>query len=217
MLTKPEYGPTLAQLSGNHWPRVRALLLAFSLLLVIAAGSWLLLRGNQSSIVVKGPVTFNVLVNERVQRLETRGKEMLRLIALPSELQQTMTVSPLSLPAYRAGSDPGSGLPVFAAREIRRMSAADPHFRLRSEGRARINSAGGYSIQYDTQRAGKLVYGVRFFLFPDDEPEVRTGIQIELLMLRENPRYTIANPDAVRRTGPLSLPLSSFYFGGEQG
>lgn len=216
-VVKPEYGPTLAELSGSRWPKVRIALVVLGVIVAV----WLavkLLEGTEerSVVVIKSPVAVNVLKNDQLERVAPVGDEELRLRSTVKGIEQTFAVTPLTLPPY-VGLDPGGVLPVFASRQIAAMQAADPTLRVRSEGRTRVNLHPGYAITYDIKRDGELYYGKRIFLYPD-EPSPKEGVQIDLLARKggEDSPYLMPGPNDVGNLGPTKLPLRSFNFGTER-
>jgi hypothetical protein len=123
---------------------------------------------------------------------------------------ETFTARPITLPAY--SGDPAGVQPAVASGLIDQMRAADPAFILRAEGRTRINSQPGYQIQFQTRVGGRLAYGRRALLFPD-EPGVRDGADVTVVSVRSE---TIPNVDAVGSNGPMKQPYRSFRFGTER-
>jgi hypothetical protein len=214
-LVKPEFGPTLAEIAGPRWPRLRVVLIVLGVAIAVWLGvKWFWPTGDPRTVeVVKAPVAVNVLKNAQLKKVAPQGDEELRLVSTQKGVDQTFTVTPLTLPAYPLG-DPGVALPVFASAQIAAMKKADPALRVRSEGRTRVNLYPGYAITYDTMRGDKRYYGKRIFLYPD-EPNPTEGVQIDMLAPRVG-EVPLAGPNDVGNLGPTKLPLRSFNFGTER-
>lgn len=225
---KPEFGPSLPQVAGRRWPRVRLVLIVLGALVAVWVGLRLLEDpdSGRTVVVVRAPVAFNVLRDDRLQPVAPQGRESLRLRTTPAVSRgtkgvQRFTVSPLTLPAY-PGDDPSAALTVYASRSISALRRQVPCFVLRGEGRTRVNLHPGYVITYEGKRtgacggprqAGNLFYGKRFFLYPD-VPRPTEAIQLDL-QAPYVPVY-VGFPEAVGANGPLKLPLRSFNFGTER-
>lgn len=214
---RPEYGPSLVTLAGPRWraltPNARRALVAAAVAVVLL-GALLVLRGggdDRTPVVVREPLAFNLLRPAGLQRVDPQPGEILRLVSDPGRKdQQTYVVRPLRLPPYRG--DVSAGFLVATARMAERMAAADPHFVLRGEGRARVNDLPGYQLVYVTKRDGVTAYGRRVLLVAD-EPGARDGADITLLADRS---AAVPNVDAVGNNGLLKTPLRSFRFGTER-
>jgi hypothetical protein len=213
---KPEFGPTLPELLGprlRSWPRWGRFAFWGAIVFVVLVVLWaLVLRGDgRTPVVVREPVAFNLLINDKLVRVQPRAGESLRLQTPASDPDpESVVVRPVVLPAYTG--DTSGVLPVYASALIERMRAADPNFILRSEGRARVNSQPGYQIQYQTSRGGRTVYGRRALLFVD-EPGTREGADISLESVRSP---SIPNVDQVGSNGPTKLPYRSLRLGTER-
>ncbi len=227
-LVQPEFGPSLPQVAGRRWPRVRLALIVLGVLVAV----WVLARvledpdSGRTVVVVREPVAFNLLRDNRLQQIAPQGREALRLRTTPSVSRgtkgvQRFTVTPLTLPAF-VGDDPNAALAVHASRSVAELRRALPCFVLRGEGRTRVNLYPGYVITYEARRtgpcggpreAGNLLYGKRFFLYRD-VPRPTEAVQLDL-QAPFVPVY-VGFPEAVGANGPLKLPLRSFNFGTER-
>jgi hypothetical protein len=214
---RPELRPTLPELLG---PRLRRLGRAGTAVLAVAALVTVIAliaigRGagdGTKVLVVRGPVTFNLKYDPaRLERVTPAAGVSLLLQTQASDPDpESFTVRPITLPPYTG--EPAGVEPVVASGLIRQLRRADPDFILRKEGRTRINRQPGYQIQFQTRVGGRIAYGRRTLLFPD-EPSVREGADITLLSVRSP---TIPNVDAVGSNGPLKQPYRSFRFGAER-
>ncbi len=214
---KPEFRPTLPDLLG---PRLRRLGRVGTIVLALAVLAAVILlvaaeRGGGSAtkvLVVRGPLTFNLTYDtSRLDRATPpAGASLLLRTRAADPDPESFTVRPITLPAYKG--DPAGVEPIVASELIAQMRKADPAFILRKEGRTRINQQPGYQIQFQTRVGGRVAYGRRTLLFPD-EPGVRDGADITALSVRSP---TIPNVDAVGSNGPLKQPYRSFRFGAER-
>ena len=146
-VVKPEFGPTLPELFGPRlraWPRWgrAAFWGALGVIVAVLLWGWLFRSDGRETIVVREPIAFNLLKNDKLVRVQPRAGESLRLQSPASDPDpDAVIVRPVVLPAY--SGDASGVLPVYASGLIERMAKADPHFALRSEGRARVNSQPG--------------------------------------------------------------------------
>jgi hypothetical protein len=213
---RPEFGPGLPDLLAPRlrWTvrRTRIVLIAVFAVLVLVQGLRILTSdasGLVNDVLVREPVAFTLGYRDGMERVAPQGDEVLRLQTRPGgSTQETFTVAPLQLPAYRG--DQAGVLPVLAAREVEVLRRSFPtDFRYRGDGRARINLQPGHQIGFQTRIDGRLVYGRRWLLLPD-EPQAREGAIITVLS-----RYSAATPsvDAIGVFGFAKGPLRSFRFG----
>ena len=216
-LVKPQYGPSLPVLMRS-WPRPwrLALIGAAALVVLVAAGlavNRVVSNDEATSVaVVEGPPSFNLIWRGGLERVDPNPGELLRLENPPgAPYLQRFVVRPLRLPPYRG--DVFGILPLHVGtitlREIRKDY---PGAIERSEGKARINELPGYQVVFQTTVGGRVAYGRRVLLLPD-EPGVREGAQIEMIVTRSP---AVPRADAVGANGPLKTPLRSFRFGTER-
>jgi hypothetical protein len=217
-VVRPEFGPTLPELLG---PRLRglgrrgriALGVAAGLLVLAVTGLLALRDGDgRTTVVVREPIAFNLLVPASLQRVAPAGDEVLRLQSpRGTEAPQRLTATPLRLAPYRG--DAGATLAILTVRLIDEMRAELPGFVHRGDGRARVNQAPGYQIAYQARIGGRTTYGRRVLVLPeaeDGQPLPREGLDLDLRAARS---LAVPNVDAVGRNGALKLPLASFRFG----
>jgi hypothetical protein len=210
---RPEFGPTLPQLLG---PRLRALPRAAQALLalaaaVVAVGALVLAIGSQAAshaVVVRGPLTFNLVYPDGLARVTPHPGEVLRLASpAGAAFPLSYTVSRVRVPPYR--KDINGVLPLFATSLIATDQRRDPGFILRDEGRVRINDLPGYAYVFQSRAGGRTVYGRRLLLFAD-KPGIRDGADL-LLFATRSPAVPAA--DSVGGSGPLKVALRSFRLG----
>jgi hypothetical protein len=204
----PEHRPTLREELAPAPVFVRWAVLGA--LAVIAAAVALALLGDGSSadgrvITHRGPVTFNLRVPPGMQQRSPAAGE---LVHLERKGQDSMVVSPLTLPAYKG--DVGGILPIVAARELDALKQRYPDLEPVEEGKARINKAAGYSLSFRVSRSPRE-YG-RLVLLPEPVPGARQGVK---LLLVANPAGGAGKATDVGTRGQLKTPYRSFRFGTE--
>ena len=114
-------------------------------------------------------------------------------------LRLLVAVRRAQLPAYE-GSVAGL-LPILADRQAKELARELPGFRLRTEGKARVNDAPGYQLRY---RADDVTNGIDILVVPEDGD--REGV---LLRFRQSnpPRALGAAAEGPREGGAQGLPL----------
>ncbi|MBA3328181.1 MAG: hypothetical protein H0T43_07760 [Solirubrobacterales bacterium] len=206
---KPEYGPTLSQVLAPLPRRVRvalgaaaAVVLAAALIVALRAGE------EETAVIVREPVTFNLIYGPGIER----GSEPGALLALGRRrgdlFLDSFVVRELVLPLYR-GAASGT-LPVYAFGYIGELRRRYAGFELVEEGRTRINNAIGYQVVFRARLGERTLYG-RHLLLVAQEPEgLRRGVVIELA---STPATGTPNAGATGNAGPLKTALRSFRFG----
>jgi hypothetical protein len=215
-VVREEFGPTLPELVGErlHVP-VRTLWRALAALGVVVALVlvWLaFVRGTpgQAGVVVRQPVTFNLIYTDALQRVAPRSGEVLRLRSRAGPAQ-SMAVRPLRLAPYKG--DVSAALTLLSARLIRQMTATYPGFLWRGDGRVNINQQPGYQIVFQARVGGHTTYGKRVLLVAAPDPPPRSGLDITLLAERST---AVPKADAVAANGALKTPLRSVRFGADR-
>ena len=210
---KAEYGPTLLQLlAARHVVvRVAAAVLAVSIL-VVAVVITLASRPDETRVLIRQPVTFNLVHGPQWTSVERAGT----LVALRHDSPNGLfldgyAIRELSLPPYR-GAVSGT-LPVYADGYRRALARRYPDFEVVGEGRARINNAIGYAITFRARTGTRRLYG-RHYLLVEEEPEGgRRGVILEI---ESTPAAGTPNADEIGNHGALKTPLRSFRFGEER-
>jgi hypothetical protein len=212
-VVREEFGPTLPELVGErlHVP-VRTVWrgLAAAGVVVALVLAWLLFvrdTPGQAGVVVREPVTFNLIYTDAMRRVAPRAGETLRLQSRAGA-PQSFAVRPLRLAPYKG--DVSATLTLLSARLIREMSATYPGFLWRGDGRVNINKQPGYQIVFQARIGGHTTYGKRVLLVAAPDPPPREGLDITMLAQRSpaTPRA-----DAVAANGPLKTPYRSLRFG----
>jgi hypothetical protein len=212
-VVREEFGPTLPELVGSrlHVP-VRTVwrALAAAGVVVVAVLAWLAFvrdTPGQAGVVVREPVTFNLIYTDALQRAAPRAGEVLRLRSRAGPAQ-SFAVRPLRLAPYKG--DVSAYLTLLSARLIREMSATYPGFLWRGDGRVNINKQPGYQIVFQARIGGHTTYGKRVLLVAGPDPPPRTGLDITMLAERSP---ATPKADAVAANGALKTPLRSLRFG----
>jgi hypothetical protein len=202
----PEYGPTAPELVRRHFgaPARRAIYGAVAV--VVLAVVVLILSHDDGLTELKhtSRPQFTLLYPpSQVHKVKTRAGELVRFRSGRGRLRMEVVVRRLTLPPYE-GSVSGL-LPVFAERQAAALALELPGFRLRTDGKARVNDAPGYQLRY---RAG-ATQGTDVYIVPEDGE--REGV---LLRFRQTNRPAgAAGKDLVKAT---KKAFRSFRFGLER-
>lgn len=209
-MIKPEYGPTLPQLVATRSPAVRLAAAALAVLILAAAALIAFTaRADETEVLVRTPVTFNLVYGAQWERIDRSGA----LVALRNTGEgglflDSYTIRELRLPPYRGAA--GGMLPVYANGYVRRIRGRYEDFEYVAEGRARINNAIGYEVTFRARSGGRRLYG-RHYLLVEEQPDgLRRGVVIEL---ESTPAAGTPNVLEIGNHGALKTPLRSFRFG----
>ena len=205
-LVLPEYGPTGPELVRRRLGRrgriiaaaVAALVIALIVVLIATGGDGLTELKHESS-----PQFTMLYPAGTVDRVKPGPGELVRFRAQRRGLRLLVAVRRLTLPPYE-GSVAGT-LPIVADRQAAALAEELPGFRLRGEGKARVNDAPGYQLRY---RSRDVTNGIDILVVPDDGD--REGV---LLRFRQSnpPRALGAGQrDLVKATRKV---FRSFRFG----
>jgi hypothetical protein len=214
-VVREEFGPTLPELLGSRLGvPVRKVWLALAALGVVALAVvlWLSLRPTpgQTAVVVRKPVTFNLVYTDALRRLAPRAGEELRL-QTRSGPPQSFVAHPLSIPPYKG--DVSAALTFMSVRLIDEMRAHYEGFIWRSDGRVNINKQPGYQIVFQARVNGRTTYGRRVLLVAGPDPPPRTGLDITMLAARST---AVPKADAVATNGALKTAYRSLRFGSDR-
>src|SRR3954447_10189644 len=116
-VVKPGFGPTLPQLVSGLPRPARLAVVALAALLALGATILVaMLRPDETNVIVRGPVTFNLTYGSQLQRVDRPGA----LFALRRERNglflDSYVVRPLDLPPYPGAV--GGMLPAYAVHEL---------------------------------------------------------------------------------------------------
>jgi hypothetical protein len=206
---KPQYGPTLVQMLAPRSLALRAGVAALAVALVaVTVAVYLATRPNETFVLERTPVTFNLAYGPQFRRVPVAGA----VVALANErgglFLDSYVIRPLTLPPYRGAA--GGMLPVYANGYIDRLRRRYPAFEFVGEGRARINNGIGYEVTFRSRREGRTLYG-RHLLLVEELPDGRRhGVVVEL---ESTPAAGTPNADEIGDHGALKQPLRSFRFG----
>jgi hypothetical protein len=211
-VVKAQYGPTLPQLVGALPRAARAAVVALVALLIAGAVVLALrARSGETTLIVRGPATFNLAYGP----LLTRVPEPHDLLALRREhgglFLDSYVVRALALPPYRGAV--GGLLPVYAVAYLDRLRRRYDSSDLVLEGRTRINNAIGYQLVLRARRATRTIYVRHLLLVPEAPEGARRGVVIEL---ESTPAAGTPNALGTGDAGPLKVALRSFRFGTER-
>ncbi len=206
---KAEYGPTLPQLLA---PRPLAVRIAAALLVVALLATAVVValtsRPDETAVLVRQPVTFNLVYGPQWERIDRPGA----LVALRHEKDglflDSYTLRRLDLPPYRGAV--GGTLPVYAAGYIRALPKRYPGFQFVGEGRARINNAIGYAVTFRAVRGTRRLYERHYLLVADRPDGLRRGVVLEI---ESTTSAGTPNAAEIGNHGALKVPLRSFRFG----
>ena len=209
---KPGFGPTLPQLVGGLPRPLRAAAVAFAVLLVLGAASLaIVLRPDQTNVIVRGPVTFNLTYGPKLERVSAPGS----LLALRRERNglflDSYVVRPLDLPPYRGAA--GGMLPAYAVHYLDELRERYGPLQLAADGRTRINNGIGHQLVLRARRGGRTLYVRHLLLVPDAPEGARRGVVVEL---ESTPAAGTPNAVGVGNAGPLKQAMRSFRFGTER-
>jgi hypothetical protein len=215
-VVREEFGPTLPELVGARLhvgvSTVWRVLAAAGLVVVLVVAWLAFVRDTpgQAGVVVRGPVTFNLIYTDALRRAAPRAGEALRLQSRAGT-PQSLTVRPLRLAPYKG--DVSAALTLLSARLIREMGATYPGFLWRGDGRVNINQQPGYQIVFQARIGGRTTYGKRVLLVAGPDPPPRAGLDITMLAQRSP---ATPKADAVAANGALKTPYRSLRFGSER-
>jgi hypothetical protein len=162
-LVLPEYGPTLPQLVRGRRQRIT---LAVAAAVVLLALALLIVTGGEDlgEYRHESSPQFTMLYPEgTIDPSEPGPGEIVRFRAQRRGMRLLVAVRRLDLPAYE-GSVAGL-LPVLADRHEQELARELPGFRLRAEGKARVNDAPGYQLRYESR---DVTNGIDILVVPED-------------------------------------------------
>jgi hypothetical protein len=210
IVIKADYGPTLVQLLARRSLVIRAAAAAIAALIVLGAAFILISsRGDETAVVVREPITFNLIYGQQWDRRQAPGAILaLRNTGANGLFLDGYTIRPLKLPRYR-GVVSGT-LPVYAVGYVRDIRDRYEDFEQISEGRSRINNAIGYEVTFRARLGTRRLYGRHYLLVEEEPAGRRRGVVIELA---STPAAGTPRAIDIGNHGALKTPLRSFRFG----
>jgi hypothetical protein len=211
-LVKAQYGPTLPELLGGL-PRGRRIAAIALLVLIVAAALTIAVRSrpDETSLIVRGPATFNLSYGPQLQRVSQPHT----LLALRHErgglFLDSYVVRALRLAPYRGAV--GGVLPVYADAYMRALRRRYGPYDLALEGRTRINNAIGYQIVLRAKRGARTLFVRHVLLVPEAPEGARDGVILEI---ESTPAAGTPNALGAGNFGAVKQPLRSFRFGTER-
>jgi hypothetical protein len=207
---KAEYGPTLLQLLAPRSLAVRVGAAVLAALIVLGAALVVITsRGDETALLVRKPVTFNLVYGKQWHRVSTPSALVaLRNTGASGLFLDAYTIRDLELPAYRGVA--GGMLPVYADGYVREISRRYKSFEQIGEGRARINNAIGYEVTFRARLGTRRLYGRHYLLVEEEPAGQRRGVVIEL---ESTPAAGTPSAIEIGNHGALKTPLRSFRFG----
>ena len=207
---KAEYGPTLSRLVAARSLAVRVVAATLAVLIVAGAAFVAITsRADETAVLVRKPLTFNLTYGGQWDRVERPGTLLaLRNTGERGLFLDSYAIRDLRLPAYRGVA--GGMLPIYANGYVQDVRTRYQGFEFVSEGRARINNAIGYEVTFRARSGSRRLYG-RHYLLVEEEPDGRRhGVVIEL---ESTPAAGTPSADDIGNHGALKTPLRSFRFG----
>jgi hypothetical protein len=219
-------GPWARRVGRRRWTVVGVLVAAVA----VAAVAFALSRSGDEQLVVRGPLTFNTRIDDRVTREPAQPGELLRLAvaaryARGADGERTLSRGAEEL-VYRDGGPAPSrpepaGAPIAqlairmvgVMRRVRAELGPDARFQLRGEGRVKIGKDNaGWLARYQFRRGGRTWFGVRVLLMPD---VAGTRSRVLDLSLRSQSSPVVPNIRLAGSNGPMRTPFYGVAFGTE--
>jgi hypothetical protein len=211
-LLRPEFGPTLPELLSRRLSvsrRVIAIVAALVLVLIVA-GIKVGLGIGRATIAVGGDPSFSLVYKtHRLHKAPLRPGELARVQGRAKHVFVALTARRVALPPFR-GDVIGGQLPVYATQYTDRLSRQLPQFTVSDEGKARIGTAQGYEIGYQSGPKSHRTYWREIFLVA--EPDKGAAQNAVVLRLRQSfSGRTNARDQALVQAGKQAY--QSFRFG----
>lgn len=214
-LVRPEFGPTLPALVRARLGVPPAVTLAAVALLGLGLVAAALARGGDDAgtmLVRRGAPAFSLLyAPQHVRPARARPGEYARLEARGRSVAVSVVVRPLPPPR---GTGPLTllDLPIRSVTYVDELRSRFEGFRLRDDGRARINDAPGYQVRFRAGPPGRRLWGHEILLVPDERA---SGGGVLLSLLQRNARTTLGAGDEEVVTAARRA-MRSFRFGTER-
>jgi hypothetical protein len=184
-LLRPEFGPTLPDLLSRRLSVSRRVItiVAVLVLVLIVAGIKVGLSIGRATITVNGDPAFTLVYKtHKLHKASLRPGEIARVQGRGRHVFVALTARRVALPPSK-GDVIGGQLPIYATQYTDRLSRQLPQFTVSDEGKARIGTAQGYEIGYQSGPKSHHTYWREIFLVSD--PEKGTGQNSVVLRLRQ--------------------------------
>jgi hypothetical protein len=211
-LLRPEFGPTLPDLLSRRLSVSRRVitLVAVLVLVLIVVGIKVGLSIGRATITVNGDPSFTLVYKtHKLHRAPLRTGELVRVQGRSKHVFVALTARRVALPAFR-GDVIGGEMPVYSTQYTDGLSTQLPQFTVSDEGKARIGTAQGYEIGYQSGPKNHRTYWREIFLVTDPEK----GVAQNAVVLRLRQTFsgrTNARDQAVVQAGKQAY--ESFRFG----
>jgi hypothetical protein len=211
-VVKPEYGPTLAELSRPWLSRApRWLIVGLILLVLLVAGgviAYIVKRETRvHTVTVTEPAAFAFDYWSPLRRVKPVGDELARVeVRRDGIMLQSFAVSPLRLQRVPAAQTAGS-LSVLAAGVERRLARRYDEFRLTSQNTTRVDNHPAYSFTFEADLNDRLIGG-RATLVPDPDSPTHTGVLIVAITTAS--ADWVPGDTSIGFKGPIQGPMNSF-------
>lgn len=184
-LLRPEFGPTLPELLSRRLGISRRAITfaAIALLVLIVAAIKVALGVGRATITVQGSPSFSLVYQTgELHRAPLQLDELARVQGRRRHVFVSLSARRVALPPFQ-GDVIGGQLPVYSASYLRRLAAQLPQFTVSDEGKARIRTAQGYELGYQSGPKHHRTYWREIFLVPDSQ--TATGQNAVVLRLRQ--------------------------------
>lgn len=214
-LVRPEFGPTLPALLRARLGLPPAVTVAAVALLALGTLAAAVARGGgqDGTVLVRreAPAFSLLYAPPLVRPVAPRPGEYARLQAQGRSVALSVVVGPLPPPR---GSRPLGllDLPVRSVTYVDALRSRFGRFRLRDDGRARINDAPGYQVRFRAGPPGRRLQGHDILLVPDEQARGE-GVLLSLRQL--NARANVGAADA-ELVAAARRAFRSFRFGTER-
>jgi hypothetical protein len=179
-LLRPEFGPTLPELLSRRLSvsRRAITIAAVALLVLIVVVVKIALGIGRATITVHGSPSFSVAYKTGLLHRVAQGPgELLRLQGRRPHVFIALTARRVQLPPYSGDVLTGQ-LPVYATTYTDQLRTQLPQFTVSDEGKARIRTAQGYEIGYQSGPRGHRTYWREIFLLTGDNAHVAVAMRL---------------------------------------
>ena len=192
-LVRPEFAPTLPALARRRLgiPErttvIAALAVGFAAVAIMLIARWVETPDGEVVVHRGEPVFYVVYSPDVLSRVDPRPGELIRLQARRGALRMSVVARVLPLPAYRGDVSRGL-LPLSAEAYADELRRSLPGFRLRGEGKARVNDFPGYQLGFRAGPPSRRIYGRDLLLVQREfGPRVAVAVSLRQTGARRRP------------------------------